>query len=567
MKRRLLSFIMLFAVTFCFVSGCKDEENGEQSVLVENGKEVVAKIDDVSYTANQLFGDLVDYNGSAEFIYEQLEDLLIKTAVNVPDSTRSRIKNEVEVWKKDIKENASISGTSYKEALASALEKEGVSSEEELIDKKIFAWQEETLTNRYWNETKDTYYNNYFSNRHVYHVSQILVSIGTNGNYDYFDVQPSTTVAKKIYNVANALLSGEDFYNVALLYSDDSKTQNNGGDMGMVTLSDASIPDEVKYALASYSIYVENKELLIGNQPKYLDTTYGNGIEAIPQKYIDKLGEVYDDGEKYISTSSDTTLTSRVYGRNVIFNNLFNSRTFRFLQTDGTENAKSMSDIKMPLTKVAGFELADENKNVIVNDEGNPILVVRSDSGIHFISIKKSAFVGSEELQKYYSTEINETDGYKTYLESVIAAKGESVKEETISSLESLAKDYATMKVSDNSNFAGNEDFIRYDMFKTYLNKTYNGVEFKITNTEIANIVDQYITAKKTYITTKMKNYFNENYELYANKAEYSDTELILKQIPILNCLEKDSDGKYACKYTYKNGFEVYSSTSGGATA
>jgi hypothetical protein len=41
MKRKLLSFIMLFAVTFCFISGCKDEENGEQSVLVENGKEVV----------------------------------------------------------------------------------------------------------------------------------------------------------------------------------------------------------------------------------------------------------------------------------------------------------------------------------------------------------------------------------------------------------------------------------------------------------------------------------------------------------------------------------------------
>ena len=40
MKRRLLSFIMLFAVTLGFVSGCKSEVYDEQSVLVENGKEV-----------------------------------------------------------------------------------------------------------------------------------------------------------------------------------------------------------------------------------------------------------------------------------------------------------------------------------------------------------------------------------------------------------------------------------------------------------------------------------------------------------------------------------------------
>lgn len=571
MKRRLLSFIMLFAVTFGFVSGCKSEENDEQSILVENGKEVIAKINDVSYTADQIYNDLLDYNGSAEYIYEQLEDLLIKTAVNVPRSTRSRIENEVEVWKKDIKENASMNGISYKEALKTALEQEGVSSEEELIEKKIFSWQEETITNMYWEANKDNYYNKYFETRYVYHISQILVSVSTNGNYDYFDVEPSSSVAKKLYDVTNSLLSGEDFYNVALLYSDDSNTANKGGDMGMVTLNDTSIPDEVKYALASYSIYVEGKELSMGPQPEYLDTTYGSGIEAIPQHYIDLLGEVYDDGEKYISSSSDTTLTSRVYGRNVIFNNLFNSRTFRYLQTDGVKNAETFENVKMPLTDVAGFGSAGEQKilvNEVANEEGKvaPILVVRSDKGIHFISIKKSATVDIEELHRYYSTEINETDGYKTYLESVIDMNGESVKDETIEKLKALATDYAIMKVSDNSSFAGNQDFIRYDMFRSYLNKTYNGVEFKITDSRVASIIDQYINSKKEYISDKLRNYFNEKYELYANKAEYSDTELVLKQIPILKCFEKDTDGKYACKYTYKNGFEVYASTTGGAS-
>lgn len=566
MKRKLMSFMMLFAVAFGFISGCKDEENGEQSVLVENGKEVVAKINGVSYTADQIFGDLIDYSSNAEYIYEQLEDLMIKSIVNVPDSTRSRIVNEVEVWKKDIKEDAQISGTSYKEALNAALQDEGVSSEEELIEKKIFAWQEETLTTKYWDLKKDEYYNNYFSNRYVYHISQILVSVGTNGNYDYFDVEPSSSVAKKLYNVADALLNGEDFYNVALLYSDDTNTQNNGGDMGMITLNDTSIPAEVKYALASYSIYLEGKELTnMGSQPSYLNNVYGNGVEAIPQEYIDKLGDIYDDGEKYISSSSDTTLYARVYGRNVIFNNLFNSRTFRFLQTDGESNAKSIEDVKMPLKDVAGFSVVNEEENILVNDEGHPILVVRSDSGIHFISIKKSAFVGEEELKKYYSTEINELDGINTYLESVIRVNGESAKDETIAELEALAKDYAIMKVGDNSDFAGNENFIRYDMFNYYLNNPETSSKFKIENTEIKEIIYQYITSQQDYVATKMKNAFNEGYELYANKAEYSDSpELVLKQIPILSCLDKASDGKYACKYTYKNGFEVYAPDAGG---
>ena len=123
---------------------------------------------------------------------------------------------EVEVWKKGIKENAQISGTSYKDALNTALQEEGVSSEEELIEKKLFAWQEETLTTKYWNLKKDEYYNGYFNNRYVYHVSQILVKVGTNGNYDYFDVEPSSSVAKKLYDVTNLLLSGEDFYNVII---------------------------------------------------------------------------------------------------------------------------------------------------------------------------------------------------------------------------------------------------------------------------------------------------------------------------------------------------------------
>jgi parvulin-like peptidyl-prolyl isomerase len=266
MNKKILSFIMLFVVTFCFASGCKNDNDTDESVLVADGKEVVASINGVNYTADELYGDMISSN--ADYLYEELEDLLIKTVVPVTDSMRNRINNEIEKWKKDIREDATNSGTSYKEALKNALAEEGVSSEEELAEKKIFALQEEIITNQYWKDNKDKYYEGYLTNNYVYHVSQILVSISTNGNKDYFDVQPSESVAGKLYEVTNALLEGESFYQIAQRYSDDTNTKDKGGDMGIVTLNDTSISDEVKYALASYSVYFENADL---EYPEYKD--------------------------------------------------------------------------------------------------------------------------------------------------------------------------------------------------------------------------------------------------------------------------------------------------------
>lgn len=557
MNKKILSFIMLFVVTFCFVGGCKnDDNNNDDAVLVADGKEVVATIGGVNYTADDLYGDMVSSSSSAEYIYDELEDLLIKTVVPVTDSMRNKVNNEIEKWKKDVKENASINGKSYKDALKEALKEENVESEEELFEKKIFALQEEIIVNQYWKNSEDSYYNDYIKNNYVYHISQILVSVSTNGNKDYFDVEPSEAVAGKLYNVANALIKGESFYQVAQRYSDDTDSKDDGGDLGIVTLNDTSIANEVKYALASYSVYCENADL---DYPDYLDDVYGDGFEVIPQEYVDLLGEKYDEdsGVYHITSTSGTiSLYSRVQARNILFNNLFNSRTFRLLQTNATTgNVKEINNAKMPLIDTAGFTSIVSTKNVVSNEENVPILVVRSDKGIHFISITKSAFAGEEELLKYYSKEINENDGYRTYLEKYVDS---SDKDERLSELESFANSYATMKISDNSDFTGNEKFIKYDMFNYYLNGTYNGVEFKIVDENVKNIISQYISAQKEYVKMKMVNSFNQGYEKLANSEEkYGNSSNVLKNIPILKCL--DNKG---CTYTHEEGFKPY--TAGG---
>ena len=552
MKKKFISIIMLFAITLCFVSGCKKEDT-DKNVLVVNGKEVIATINGTNYTADQIYDEFLTTNESISYIYEELEDLLIKSVVPITDSMRSRITNEVEVWKKSIKDNAAINGTSYKEDLASALESENVSSEEELIEKKLFALQEEIINNQYWVNNKADYFNQYLNNRYIYHVSQILVSVGTNGNYDYFNVEPSASVFEKLYNIVTDLASGKSFYQVAVDYSDDTASIDNGGDLGLITLTDSSLPNEVKYALASYSKYVENADIDV---PEYLDNVYGEGIEVIPQNYIDMLNSdvndekfYEDDDTKHIQSLPSSFDNSRVYGRNIIFNNLFNSRTFRFLQSNGTKKIAEIDYAKMPKTDVVGFN-DSTTQNVLVNDDNNPILVVRSDSGIHFISIKKSSFVGFEELKKYYSTEIDETDNYKTYVEK---GRNSETREARIKELDSLAKEYAIISSSDNSSFGGNEKFIKYDMFLKYLNGTYQGVKFEIKNKQVETLILDYINNQKNLAKNKIEKYFDDNYKTYANNAEHADNPLVVKEIPILKCLENKE-----CTYTYAEGFKVY---------
>lgn len=555
MKKKLMSIIMLFAVTFCFVSGCKkDNEDKEQEILVVEGEEVIATINGVHYTANDIYGEFLTNGTTVEYMYEKLEDLLISTVIPVTNTMRNTVINEVEVWKKDIKEDASISGTSYKEALKTALEGEGVKTEEELIEKKLFEWQERIITNEYWKNSESKYLADYFSNRYVYHISQIVVNVSTNGNYDYFNVEPDEAVFKKLYDIVSKLSSGIPFYQVAVEHSDHS-SYTSGGDLGMVTLNDTSIPNEVKYALASYSKYVEGMDITV---PAYLDNVYGSGIEAIPQSYVDKLmeedtyGDYFyeDDTTKYIDSLPSSFDNSRVYGRNIIFNNLFNSRTFKVIESETSEETRNVNYVRMPLTDVVGYS-AKESKDVLVNDEGNPILVVRSDTGIHFVSIKKSPSVGLSNLLEYYSTEVDEEDNVTTYVEKSIDS---SVQETRIAEINALAREYATLAVSDNSSFNGNEDFIRYDMFLSYLGKSNQGVTFEIENTQIKELVTDYITNKKTRAENQIMNDFLEKYEMYANLAEHADNPLIVKEIPILKCLDNKS-----CTYNYADGFKLKS--------
>ena len=101
-------------------------------------------------------------------------------------------------------------------------------------------------------------------------------------------------------------------------------------------------------------------------------------------------------------------------------------------------------------------------------------------------------------------------------------------------------------------------------MFKTYLNGTYNGVKFEIVDEKVKTAILQYIDSEKEYRKTKIENVFSQGFELHANKDEIENSALFTKEIPILNCMNKDGNNKYMCTYSYKEGFKSYTSVTGG---
>jgi peptidyl-prolyl cis-trans isomerase SurA len=67
-----------------------------------------------------------------------------------------------------------------------------------------------------------------------YHLSQILVTTQPNPQVKSMKAQNETEARKKIQMVENRLDSGEDFATVAMSYSEQPETAQNGGDLGFI---------------------------------------------------------------------------------------------------------------------------------------------------------------------------------------------------------------------------------------------------------------------------------------------------------------------------------------------
>ena len=103
---------------------------------------------------------------------------------------------------------------------------------EKVLNKEITSKiniSDEDITN-YYNQHKAEF--NFIEPQ--YHLAQILVTSQPNPQVKNMKAQNEADARKKIQMIANRLDSGEDFASVAMAYSEQPETSQNGGDLGFI---------------------------------------------------------------------------------------------------------------------------------------------------------------------------------------------------------------------------------------------------------------------------------------------------------------------------------------------
>ena len=313
--------------------------------------------------------------------------------------------------------------------------------------------------------------NGYIQNKVPYHIRHILVQVDASQDYGYSRGHISSDDAHQIYQVVTALVNGTSFADTANLYTDDTGNEDsstgtlNGGEYIMD--SSTSFVNEFKLGIYTYDLLLSengyesdaNYETKLDNlhiPESVKDTLTDFGVSWIPYDIILELEAVKDR-----TTANGVTVNDNdedYYPRNIYFNKYFQNRNVAFITDEALLNDSQLgyeSDYSLfkgdnwtavgmdkRNDKVSGSTVySDVNeeghyitsgvqstnlddtqkdnfqeitingvtKNVLCDQNGNPIMVVRnqeSSSGIHFIVIERSAFdtTGATQEEPYKAT-------------------------------------------------------------------------------------------------------------------------------------------------------------------
>ena len=89
MKKKLLSLLMLFGLSLSAVSGCSNDDTSVVERLNQDGKDVVLKVGNTVYTADQLFKDMLESEAGIETVYEKVLRMIVETNVPINDNMRA----------------------------------------------------------------------------------------------------------------------------------------------------------------------------------------------------------------------------------------------------------------------------------------------------------------------------------------------------------------------------------------------------------------------------------------------------------------------------------------------
>lgn len=549
MKKSLLT---LAVATIC-LSGCGKNDDSIKSKKID-GKEVIAMVGNTPIYADDI-ADKILYNADgAELIYSELTKLVTKLAYPATEDIKASAEVQLSQWKDEVKSTASSNGTTYDEELKSALAEEGVASLNELEKKFQYDLQRKKLENKYWEDNKADYYENYAKTALPYHVSHYLLSLGEPSN-NYFSETLTESEAKKLSYLIDDLADPEQSF--ASIASDtangsaDSGSASKGGDLGIMDIY-TSFVSEFKYSVYMADYYLHQyEENFLANTPAIYQTIvnnlrrtdfYSSGVNYIPYS----ITKTFKDNIDKVSTSSNSQIYNksayRYTSANIIFQNYFNNPGLSFIEYDDGVPANAVKGVDYVEVKVGPNET--DVKKVLAKD-GKVVLITRSSgldssSGLHFILIEKSPL--ESDAVKYYSEKDND-DEYTSFVEYY----GKDLQDDTEDTLKTNVKtaisygdssttDYLNIDIFQKYYLEKAEDITISDKIKTLLNtylETKESIDKETSEENIINSVNQYALRL-------------DSFDYYHDASHY---------VPV-SCIDAKYEGEKAC--IWNNTLKIY---------
>lgn len=394
----------------------------------------------ISLSTDNMYSEDLETSAGLTKYYEKVRDLLVRATFKsvTTDATSgltvktqyprivAQAENKVEEQKETARKNAKNNDTSYSDELDAIFESNNVEDEEGLKQKFILDLEKQELDSAIMDNDKQLEIlrdgngadeKGWIESAKPYHIKHMLVKI--EGGADNFTRATITKdEGEKLSKIVTLLASGEKFDDLASnnLLSDDSTDKL--GDVGIVnnnaTTKSLKMVSEFQLGIYTADKIINGKSGAGIGLDSMVDID-GTGkvkvedqlnVVEVPYEILKDLGEV----AKYPEEEEDQKIkdvNACVYPRNVIWNKYLNNHNVFVIVNKkadkehvdilcGTDPYSTEDKFKLDAGKRSGFDA----NGYLCAEDGKVIFGVRSEYGIHFIKIQKSAY--DADLKTYY---------------------------------------------------------------------------------------------------------------------------------------------------------------------
>ncbi len=543
MKNKIGALALLLASTLV-ATGCSsdsvkysEDENGKSIIYTIKTEDGVTK----NFTADDLLKELVDTASGQTAVYNEVAKQVFTIAAE-KQLTKAEIEemeadavDKVDEFKENAKTEAKASGVDYDTYLETALENEGVDSLDELQKLYVYQAKKDSLLEDYVEEHYDYFLKKYLDLYTPFQVKHILVAANTSDtNFNDGTMTPDN--ARKLLKILNRFVTGESFAQIAD-DTDDTSTKNTGGILPFD--QSANYVSEFRFAPYILAVYSKTGEERLAMAKKlhlidedgtqedldnlYINDIYKDGIDTVSLddifvleekvKSTDKGGNLFfnEDGVTPKPGVDVPTYAEQIYPssdigndepgnnlyfdeyelkRNEIFNSTLNTHQVKYIEV-GSKKSVAENATATVVTK-------NGQKEVLADDQGNPIFVVYASTGIHFmVNVWDSAEKTDEENASYFTITGDETKDNiweGTYV--ALNNPSESKIEDNVDALLTIIETFASPL----------EQYVFYDL--VYGEESTITIEYSSAlGEEIAEKVEKYVVdtieaSGETYIDT-----------------------------------------------------------------